>query len=199
MDLTWRLRRAGWRIVNEGGAHAFTEAPATLGALMRQRFRWSFGTLQCLWKHRAATFHYGWFGGLALPTLWLFQFGAQVLAPFVDLQLLVAGLTLLSQWISSLQHVDTPMPPDGMIWVVVAIYVAFIALEVIAGWVAYEFDDEDKRELWLLPTQRFVYRQVMYLVVWRSLLRALGGAAHGWGKLKRTGAVRVHDAEPVET
>ncbi len=199
MDLTWRLRRAGWRIVNEGGAHAFTEAPATLGALMRQRFRWSFGTLQCLWKHRAATFRYGWFGGLALPTLWVFQFGAQVLAPFVDLQLLVAGLTLLSQWISSLQHVDTPMPPDGMIWIIVGIYVAFIALEVIAGWVAYEFDDEDKRELWLLPTQRFVYRQVMYLVVWRSLLRALGGAAQGWGKLKRTGAVRVHAGEPVET
>ena len=198
MDLTWRLRRAGWRIVNEGGAHAYTEAPATLGALMRQRFRWSFGTLQCLWKHRAATFRYGWFGGLALPTLWVFQFGAQVLAPFVDLQLLVAGLTLLGQWISSLQHVDTPMPPDPMIWFVVAVYVAFIALEVVAGWVAYEFDDEDKRELWLLPTQRFVYRQVMYLVVWRSLLRALGGAAHGWGKLKRTGAVRVR-AEPLET
>ena len=200
MDLTWRLRRAGWRIVNESFAHAYTEAPASLGALMRQRFRWSFGTLQCLWKHRAATFHYGWFGWLALPTLWVFQFGAQILAPFVDLQLLVAGLTLLSQWISSLQHVDTPMPPDPMIWFVVGVYVAFIALEVIAGWVAYEFDDEDKRELWLLPTQRFVYRQVMYMVVWRALLRALGGAAQGWGKLKRTGAVRVHtNAEPVET
>ena len=199
MDLTWRLRRAGWRIVNEGRAFAYTEAPASLGALMRQRFRWSFGTLQCLWKHRSATFRYGWFGWLALPTLWVFQFGAQILAPFVDLQLLVAGLTLLGQWISSLQHVDTPMPPDPMIWFIVAVYVAFILLEVIAGWVAYEFDDEDKRELWLLPTQRFVYRQIMYLVVWRALLRALGGAAQGWGKLKRTGAVRVHDAEPVET
>ncbi len=199
MDLTWRLRRAGWRIVNEGRAFAYTEAPASLGALMRQRFRWSFGTLQCLWKHRSATFRYGWFGWLALPTLWVFQFGAQVLAPFVDLQLVVAGLTLLGQWLSSLQHVDTPMPPDDMIWLIVAIYVAFILLEVVAGWVAYEFDDEDKRELWLLPTQRFVYRQIMYIVVWRALLRALGGAAQGWGKLKRTGAVRVHDAEPVET
>ena len=191
MDLTWRLRRAGWRIVNEGEALAFTEAPETLGALMKQRFRWTFGTLQCLWKHRGALGRYGWFGALSLPTLWLFQFVAQVLAPFVDLQLLVAGMSLLGQWISSLQHVDTPLAPDPMIWAVVAIYTAFLALEVAAGAVAYGYDGEDRRELWLLPTQRFVYRQIMYLVVWRSLLRALGGAAHGWGKLARTGTVRA--------
>ena len=187
MDLTWRLRRAGWRIVNESRAHAYTEAPETLGALMRQRFRWSFGTLQCLWKHRRATFHYGWFGWLALPTLWVFQFAAQVLAPFVDLGLLAAGVGLGTSWYNAQVHQDMPMAPDPMIWVVVAIYVAFMALEVLAGWVAYEFDDEDKRELWLLPTQRFVYRQIMYLVVWRSLLRAGGGAGARLGQAEAHG------------
>ena len=195
MDLTWRLRRAGWTLVNERDARAYTEAPETLGALFRQRFRWSFGTLQCLWKHRSALFRYGWFGGLALPTLWLFQFAAQVLAPFVDLQIVVAIFARTGAWLSAMQHSDVQLPADSTLWLVLAIYVAFLALEVAAGAVAYAFDGEDARELWLLPTQRFVYRQLMYLVVWRALLRALGGVSSSWGKLKRTGGVAAR-AEP---
>ncbi len=194
MDLTWRLRRAGWIIVNEGNALAYTEAPASLGALMRQRFRWSFGTLQCLWKHRAALFHYGWFGWLSLPTLWVFQFVAQILAPFVDLQLVVAAVARFVAWQQSREHPDTPMSPDPMLWLIVGIYVAFLVLEMAAGWVAYAFDGDDKRELLILPTQRLVYRQIMYIVVWRSIIRALGGTGQAWGKLKRTGSVQVREA-----
>jgi peptidoglycan/xylan/chitin deacetylase (PgdA/CDA1 family)/spore germination protein YaaH/GT2 family glycosyltransferase len=194
MDLTWRLRRAGWMIVNEGNALAFTEAPSSLNALLRQRFRWSFGTLQCLWKHRSALFHYGWFGWLSLPTLWLFQFVAQVLAPFVDLQLLAAVVGKISAWVQAQEHPEMPMPPDPMLWVVAGIYLGFLGLELLAGWVAYAFDGDRKGELWLLPTQRFVYRQVMYLVVWSSILRALGGTGQAWGKLARTGAVKPRDA-----
>lgn len=193
MDLTWRLRRAGWVIVNEGNALAYTEAPATIGALMRQRFRWSFGTLQCLWKHRGALFHYGWFGWLSLPTLWLFQFVAQVMAPFVDLQLVTALLGKFGAWLQAQEHPDTPMAPDPMLWLIVAIYVGFLCLEVLAGWVAYAFDGDRKGELWLLPTQRFVYRQIMYVAVWRSLFRAFGGTGQAWGKLHRTGAVRMRE------
>ncbi len=199
MDLTWRLRRAGWIAVNESDAFAYTEAPVTLGGLMRQRFRWSFGTLQCLWKHRWALFRYGWFGGLALPTLWLFQIAAQVLGPLVDLQLLLAVAGRTMAWVASLQHDDVMPTSDTRLWLVLTIYVAFLALEIAAGWIAYTFDEEDKRELWLLPTQRFCYRQIMYIVMWRSLLRALGGASHAWGKMKRTGGVQLHGGERAET
>jgi cellulose synthase/poly-beta-1,6-N-acetylglucosamine synthase-like glycosyltransferase len=96
MDLTWRIRLAGWVVANEPRALAYTEAPDTLRGLFKQRFRWTFGTLQCLWKHRSAVFHHGWFGKLALPCLWLFQIAAQVLAPLVDLQLLLAAITGLA-------------------------------------------------------------------------------------------------------
>ena len=191
MDLTWRIRRAGWRIANEPGAMAFTEAPDTLSGLLRQRFRWAFGTLQCLWKHRQAVFRHGWFGWLALPTLWGFQIFGQILAPLIDLQLLVALGSRLAGWIASLQHADIADTPDPMIWLMLAIYLAFMALEVAAGWVAYGFDRARRADLWLLPTQRFVYRQIMYVVVWRSLMRALGGIGHAWGKLNRSGQVRI--------
>ena len=195
MDLTWRIHRDGWAIANEPRAHAYTEAPDTLNGLLKQRFRWTFGTLQCLWKHRAALFHYGWFGCLALPSLWLFQIAAQILAPLVDLQLLFAAVTGISKWLATLQHVDVEPAADTMLWVIVGIYVTFLVLEIAAGWVAYGLDRSSRRELWLLPTQRFVYRQIMYVVVWRSLLRAAGGVSHAWGKLRRTGDVRLGAAE----
>src|SRR5205823_412163 len=84
-DLTWKIRRAGWRILNDSSAHAFTEAPETLKNLARQRFRWAFGTLQNLFKHRGATFRHGAFGWIALPSLWLYQILFPAISPIMDL------------------------------------------------------------------------------------------------------------------
>ena len=55
-DLTLAIRRAGLSVAYADGAVAYTEAPDTLRGLAKQRFRWSFGTLQCTWKHRDAFF-----------------------------------------------------------------------------------------------------------------------------------------------
>lgn len=191
MDLTWRVREAGWVIANEPDALAFTEAPSTLSGLLKQRFRWSFGALQSLWKHRRSLFRHGWFGGLALPSLWLFQIVGQVLAPLIDLQLTLALVFQGMAWLSSLQHSDVSAAPNPMLWFTLAIYVAFTGLELLAGWIAYGFDREKRGDLWLLPTQRFVYRQIMYIVVWRALGRALSGLGQAWGKLNRTGDVTL--------
>ncbi|CAN5288349.1 glycosyltransferase [soil metagenome] len=195
MDLTWRVREQGWGIANEPDALAFTEAPDSLGGLLKQRFRWSFGTLQCLWKHRHSVFRFGWFGGFALPSLWLFQIAGQVLAPLIDLQLAIALLSRLLSWLSSLQHSDIQVSPDTTLWLTLSIYAAFTVLEMLAAWIAYGFDRENRRDLWLLPTQRLVYRQIMYVVVWRALERAFTGLGQAWGKLRRTGAVVMDHAE----
>jgi cellulose synthase/poly-beta-1,6-N-acetylglucosamine synthase-like glycosyltransferase len=48
-DLTMAVIRAGWRIVFEEKARAWTEAPTTLAELWRQRYRWSGGTMQSMW------------------------------------------------------------------------------------------------------------------------------------------------------
>ncbi|MGH9420690.1 MAG: glycosyltransferase, partial [Thermoanaerobaculia bacterium] len=67
MDLTWRIRRIGWQVDTESNAFGYTEAPDSIRALFKQRFRWAFGTLQALWKHRRALGRYGWFGRVMLP------------------------------------------------------------------------------------------------------------------------------------
>jgi cellulose synthase/poly-beta-1,6-N-acetylglucosamine synthase-like glycosyltransferase len=53
-DLTTAICRAGWRVVYAPDARAWTEVPASVGQLWRQRYRWCYGTLQAMWKHKRA-------------------------------------------------------------------------------------------------------------------------------------------------
>ncbi|HWD80989.1 MAG TPA: bifunctional polysaccharide deacetylase/glycosyltransferase family 2 protein, partial [Kribbella sp.] len=83
-DLTMALCRDGWRVVYEESAVAWTEAPASMGALWRQRYRWCYGTLQAMWKHRGAMVQRGRagkFGRRGLTYLMLFQVLLPLLAP----------------------------------------------------------------------------------------------------------------------
>src|SRR5206468_6077478 len=66
-DLTMSLLEHRLKVVYEDRALAFTEAPVDPKGLMRQRFRWSFGTLQAVWKHRAAFVRNKAMGLFALP------------------------------------------------------------------------------------------------------------------------------------
>ena len=192
MDLTWRLRRAGWRIANEPEAHAFTEAPETLNALLRQRYRWTFGTLQCLWKHRAALGRYGAFGLLMLPSLWLFQILFPVLSPIIDVQVTLTLIRFCSTWLtqSLLTREWQPLPAAlAMLNHVAFMYAFFLLIELFGAAIAFILDKERLRLLWWVFWQRFVYRQIMYSVVLRSVQTAAGGLRAGWGKLERRGTV----------
>ena len=86
-DLTIAIRRDGWRIVYDEEAIGCTEAPETADALIRQRFRWTFGTLQSVWKHRDTLGRprYGTLGWVALPNIFLFQILLPLVSPVIDL------------------------------------------------------------------------------------------------------------------
>ncbi len=173
-DLTLHIRKDGWRIAFAQGAVGFTESPETLRALVTQRFRWAFGTLQCLWKHRDALFNprHGALGWVALPSMWFFQIGLVATAPLVDLLMLVSLFF-------------------GNQSVVLLYFTAFILSEIILAIVALRLEKENAwRALWVVP-QRFVYRPMLAFVVWTAILRALRGALVGWGKLERTASVNL--------
>jgi cellulose synthase/poly-beta-1,6-N-acetylglucosamine synthase-like glycosyltransferase len=180
-DLTWTIRKLGYRIVTENEALAYTEAPDGLRPLAKQRFRWAFGTLQNLWKHRGALLNrrYGAFGLLALPGLWLYQIIFQAVAPAVDLMILSA------LWMGDVRKI-------------LFYYALFFVAELAGGLVAFSLERENKRLLIWMFWQRFIYRQLMYYVIVRSILRALGGSATGWGKLDRKGTSRVQGDSPSE-
>ena len=203
MDLTFRLRRAGWRITADMDAVAWTEAPERFGPFLRQRFRWAYGSLQVLWKHRAALGRYGAFGRLALPAQWLFGVIFQALGPLVDLRLLYAMLSVAaSAVLGSALHQDfQPLLQLERILVQTGFfYGLFFCVDFATSLVALRLDREDGRQLWWLFWQRFVYRQTMYYVLWKAVVGAAKGKRHGWGKIQRTGSVvRQEHREAVLT
>ena len=186
-DLTIAVQRAGWRVGYDPEAIAWTEAPATLKGLARQRFRWAYGTLQCLWKHRAIL-KTGKPTGLArvgLPQAWAFQIGFALFSPLIDLALVISMVTT---GIAVHEHGWGAM--SGDLYRMAAFWVAFTLVDLGAGWLAYRFDSRERRlPALLLLSQRFVYRQLMYWVVVRAVSAALSGPLVGWGKLERTGRV----------
>lgn len=186
-DLTIAIQRKGWRVDYDTDAVAWTEAPQSFRGLARQRYRWAFGTLQCLWKHR------GVIGrvrprGLALigmPQAWLFQIIFAAISPFIDLALVAS---IIATAVRVTQHgwaqTQTDVVRMGLYWLI------FTTIDVGAGAIAYRLDGRESRyPVLLLIAQRFIYRQLMYWVVIRAIGAALGGWWVGWGKLERTGSV----------
>jgi cellulose synthase/poly-beta-1,6-N-acetylglucosamine synthase-like glycosyltransferase/peptidoglycan/xylan/chitin deacetylase (PgdA/CDA1 family) len=192
-DLTLSVRRRGYRVAYADDAIAFTEAPDTLKGLANQRFRWSFGTLQCMWKHRGAFLRpsSGTLGWIAMPNVWLFQLLFPVVSPIADLMFL---WSLFSVWLASQEHGSTYALMN--LRSLLTFYAIFLLVDWVAAVVAFLMEpDEDRRLTWLVFLQRFVYRQLMYLVVVRSFRAAIHGRVVGWGKLERKATVGVGVAQ----
>jgi cellulose synthase/poly-beta-1,6-N-acetylglucosamine synthase-like glycosyltransferase/peptidoglycan/xylan/chitin deacetylase (PgdA/CDA1 family)/spore germination protein YaaH len=188
-DLTIAVQRAGYRVLFDASAIAWTEAPATIRGFAKQRFRWAFGTLQCLWKYRAMTFNprYGVLGMIALPQAWMFQIFLTALAPVADLMLV---WQLLFQAIAYLEH--GAEFSNTNLYTVGLYYGVFTAVDLLAAVFGFSMERREKWSLtWWLILQRFGYRQIMYYVLVRSISTALRGRFVGWSKLERTGTVKV--------
>lgn len=182
-DLTIAVQRAGWRVEFDAEARAYTEAPDTVRGLLTQRFRWSFGTLQCLWKHRSALWDRRTpaLGFLALPQIWLFQILLAAVAPLVDLAIL---WSLVAAGLDRLFH-PLEWSSDNLIQALLY-WLVFVMVDLSAAGVGLALE---KRAPWKslpwLPVQRFGYRQIMYYVVVKAIMAALTGPRVGWGKLER--------------
>jgi cellulose synthase/poly-beta-1,6-N-acetylglucosamine synthase-like glycosyltransferase/peptidoglycan/xylan/chitin deacetylase (PgdA/CDA1 family) len=174
-DLTMAIHRAGWQVVYEESARAHTEAPATLGQLWKQRYRWSYGTMQAMWKHRRALIESGpsgRFGRRGLPLIALFTILLPMLAPLLDL-MAIYGVIFANRW------------ETGVAWL------AMLVVQAVTAVLAFRLDRESLRPLWTLPLQQFAYRQLMYIVLLQSAVTALTGRRLSWQKLRRTGDVTV--------
>ncbi len=194
-DLTIAIQRAGWKVTCDVDAIAWTEAPESFRALFKQRYRWAYGTLQCLWKHRGALVS-AKPRGLArfgMPQAWLFQIGFGLISPLIDLALVASLADTAFRMV-----VRGGEAMQGDLLTILAFWGAFAAIDLGCGWIAYRLDGKEARFPGLgLLLQRFGYRQLLYAVVVRAVFAALSGPKVGWGKLERSGAVMVEEAVVV--
>jgi len=182
-DLTLRIRRLGYHIGYEETAIAWTEAPHNLRALAKQRFRWAYGTLQCMWKHRDALFRprYGALGFVAMPNVWIFQILFSLISPVMDLMLIyVLAANAIDRWQQPTGYTSTNLQQ------VFLYYALFLAIDWVSAGFAFMLERRERWSLlWWLFLQRFCYRQVMYYVMIKSVAMAIRGPVVGWGKLER--------------
>ncbi|GGO52518.1 glycosyltransferase [Streptomyces lasiicapitis] len=180
-DITMALHRDGWRVVYAERARAWTEAPETVRQLWSQRYRWSYGTMQAIWKHRRALVERGpsgRFGRVGLPLVSLFMVLAPLLAPLIDVFLLY-GLVF------------------GPTQKTVAAWLGVLAVQAVCAAYAFRLDREPMTHLVSLPLQQILYRQLMYVVLLQSWITALTGGRLRWQKLRRTGAVGAPPGLPA--
>lgn len=174
-DLTIRILRNGYKIRNADKAIAVTEAPETIRQFMKQRFRWCYGIMQSFWKHRKTCFNprYEGLGMVAMPNILLFQIVIPVIAPIADL---IFFFSLAWNW-------HDLKSAQGILF----FYGLFLFVDVAVAMLAFSFEKEKWTRLWWLLPQRFIYRQLMYVILFRAIARAVKGEVQSWGALKRTG------------
>jgi len=190
-DLTMALLQAGYRVNYEDRALAYTEAPTTANGLMRQRFRWSFGIMQSVWKHLAAVKQKGALGWVAIPNMVIFQILLPLVSPFIDIMFVVgAGMYAYNRYFH-------PESANAANFHKLVVYFAlFMVIDFIASSIAFTLERQQpggKRDFLLLAhvwLQRFAYRQLFSLVLIRTMKRAMEGRGFAWDKLERTASVR---------
>ncbi|GAA3372052.1 glycosyltransferase [Streptomyces sannanensis] len=181
-DITLAMHRDGWQVVYAENARAWTEAPESVQQLWSQRYRWSYGTMQAVWKHRRAVVERGpsgRFGRVGLPLVSIFMILAPLLAPLIDVFLLY-GLVF---------------GPTGK---TVVAWLGVLAIQAVCAAYAFRLDREKMSHLISLPLQQILYRQLMYVVLLQSWITALTGGRLRWQKLRRTGVVEAPGAIPTQ-
>jgi len=195
-DLTMGLLRRGYRVEYEDMALAYTEAPTTANGLMRQRFRWSFGILQAVYKHSGVFARKGALGFVALPNIVIFQILLPLVSPLIDIMFAFGAMWY---FIQKYFHPDSTDPAS--FHKLVAFFFVFLVVDFLASALAFALErrrPDDKEDVWLLSQvwlQRFAYRQLFSVVLFKTLKRALEGRRFAWDKLERTAAVKYVPSE----
>ncbi len=186
-DLTMNLLEQGFRVDYEDRSLAFTEAPIDAKGLMRQRFRWSFGTLQAIWKHRAAFIRNKAMGLFALPNILVFQMFLPLVSPFIDVMFLYGIANYLLD-----RHYHPEAASAASFDKLLVFFLGFLIIDFVTSTVAFCLERRhpaNKGDGWLLFhiwLQRFAYRQVFSIVLFKTLKRAIDGKPFNWDKIERT-------------
>ena len=170
-DVTLKILSAGWKIVYEPNAIAYTEAPITVYQLLKQRYRWTRGILQAIRKHRKYLFNptVNFNNTLLLWSMFYEALVWPVMNIFVNLYFIIVALLYgLSSFIF-------------LWWVGIAVLDLMSAIFCIAA---------EKEEFRLVP-YALVYRVMFILLI--DVTKAMAtveeflGFSMTWGKLERTG------------
>jgi cellulose synthase/poly-beta-1,6-N-acetylglucosamine synthase-like glycosyltransferase len=170
-DLTLALLGKNYGVVYVPTALAYTEVPTTIRSFYLQRFRWTFGTFQCLWKYRRnlfndATLRLSW---ISLP----YAFTFNILMPVITLALNIS--VVVGVFMGAIH--------PGL-WALLVL----TFLDMLYAHVALLDENPDTRPSALhVLLQRFAYLAIYTVVVFLVVLKVLDGSKTRWNKIARLG------------
>ena len=176
LELTWRIHRAGYRVVFAPTAIVLAEVPSTVQSLWRQRVRWARGLLQ------TAGLHWRMFLNLKYGALGLYlplNFFNMVIVPLLQLGMvsLLIGL-LLSGYRPIALDLLGFLAWLGVGWAL-ASSVFSVALD--GAW-------RDLKYLYVIPLW-IPYSLLMDIVMVWAIVLELRGTEAQWNKSERTGVI----------
>ncbi|MCK5506449.1 MAG: glycosyltransferase, partial [Thermodesulfovibrionia bacterium] len=174
-DLTLSILQLGKKVIYDPEAIAYTEIPQTVKDLIKQRFRWVFGTLQCFWKYKSSLFSnsrpaLGW---IVLPNIALYGTVVPLFSPLMDTILILS--LLFGVWKE-----------------VLLAYILYTFFDMLYATIALWNEKGNRKLLWAIPLQRICYRQIMYYVVIKSIIKAVEGTSVLWNKVRKPGNVQKY-------
>lgn len=171
-DLALTMHHLGWKVTQDDEALAYTEAPQTVDDLLAQRTRWTFGTLQAIWKHRGMLFRrkYGALGCFVLPNYVL-----SVLMPVIFLPFVVG-----MGWLALQEQ------GPGVLF---EYFLLFVLSHMVVAAIAVRLMHEKYHHVLMVPLYRLVFEPLRAYLLYTSVFLAIKGGRMGWNKLVRTGSL----------
>jgi len=149
-----------------------------------------------VFKHREVFARKGVLGWVALPNVVIFQILLPLVSPFIDL--MFAGGAI---WYGIQKHFHPESANPADFRRLVIFFLAFLIIDFITSAIAFALErstPDTREDSWLLSQvwlQRFAYRQLFSIVLFKTLIRAVKGEPFAWDKLERTAAVTFEEKD----
>jgi cellulose synthase/poly-beta-1,6-N-acetylglucosamine synthase-like glycosyltransferase len=171
-DITMALIRAGYKLDFEPSAFSETEAPQTLRDFMKQRFRWTYATIQCIHKYIGSLFNprVPAMGFLLMPDLLIFQ----VVVPVVTMIGFISNLLCYRRY------------EFILITVTFAASLLFEAALFLLSLTITHEKCTASDVLCIIP-QRMIYGVVCTYILYKAIVVAWIGGRVRWNKVNRVG------------
>lgn len=172
-DLTLKIIANGWKIYYEPNSISYTEAPANLQQLLKQRYRWTRGILQSLRKHKRL---------LINPTI---NFGHS----FILWSMFYEALIWPAMNIAANVFFISAAVIFGFTQLIFFWWAGLALLDLITALYCIAVEKEEFRLIWYAIIYRMFFILIIDICKAMSTIEEFLGIRMTWGKLERVGTV----------
>ena len=183
MDVTIELARRGYKVTYNPEAIAFTEAPEGIKDFLKQRYRWTFGGLEVLAKHRGSMWHHN----KKNRSLAMFGLPYFLIFPWFDVAVSFLMVVTLARVLLT-----------GSDVYLLFVYLAMCLLQAALIAYALIMDKEDKKLVLMAITDVMIYYHLLSFTTVRAGVNFLLKKKATWNKLERYGKNVLPVGQPVE-